>query len=127
MLFSRRDVLRNTLAAGAAAALPSAAHARACAASSPAAAYAKLDEILKQPVFKRELFPSPVVIESLELLHYKNSYLCRERSKDGAEGISVGNTFQLDAVYPVFVRRLQPFFIGKDARDLETSTRVTIR
>ena len=30
--------------------------------------YARLDEILKQPVLKRELFTSPVIIESLELL-----------------------------------------------------------
>ena len=30
--------------------------------------YARLDEVLKKPVLKRELFPSPVIIETLELL-----------------------------------------------------------
>ena len=30
--------------------------------------YAKLDAILKEPIFKRELFPDPVIIESVELL-----------------------------------------------------------
>ncbi len=54
--------------------------------------YAKLDEILSQPVLKRELFASPVIIETLELLRYKDSFLCRVRSRDGAEGISVGHS-----------------------------------
>ena len=80
--------------------------------------YAKLDEILGQPVLKRELFASPVVIETLELLRYRNSFLCRVRSRDGAEGISVGHS-GLDALYPIFLLKLKPFFIGKDARDLD--------
>lgn len=80
--------------------------------------YARLDEILRQPVLKRELFASPVIIESIELLRYKDSFLCRVRSRDGAEGISVGHS-GLNVLYPIFVHRLQPFFIGKDARDLD--------
>ena len=48
----------------------------------------KLDQALKQPIFKKELFSSPVIIESLELLEYNNRFLCRVRSNDGAEGIS---------------------------------------
>jgi len=80
--------------------------------------YAKLDEILRQPVLKRELFASPVIIEPLELLRYRDSFLCRVRSRDGAEGISVGHG-GLNALYPIFLLKLQPFFIGKDARDLD--------
>lgn len=80
--------------------------------------YAKLDEILKQPVLKRELFATPVIIETLELLRYKDNFLCRVRSRDGAEGISVGHS-GLNALYPIFLHNLQPFFIGKDARDLD--------
>lgn len=83
------------------------------------ARYARLDEILKQPVLKKELFPSSVIIESLELLRYKNNFLCRVRSKDGAVGISVSNNSQISSLYSVFVNRLKPFFIGKDARDLD--------
>ena len=82
--------------------------------------YAKLDAILKKPVLKKELFTSPVIIETLELLRFKNSFLCRVRSKEGAEGISVSNNDSMKSFYPVFVNRLQPFFIGKDARDLES-------
>src|SRR5512136_947467 len=80
--------------------------------------YARLDEILRQPVLKRDLFPTPVIIESVELLRYRGSFLCRVRSRDGAEGISVGHS-GLDALYPIFLQKLKPFFIGKDARDLD--------
>jgi len=81
--------------------------------------YQKLDEIASKPVFKQELFSDPVIIASLELLRYEDSFLCRVRSKDGAEGISVSNNDQMKSLYPVFVHRLQPYFIGKDARKLE--------
>ena len=81
--------------------------------------YSKLDEILSQPVFKKEFFPHPVIIETLELLRFKDSFLCRVRSKDGAEGISVGHPGQLPSLYPIFTNLLRPFFIGKDARELD--------
>ncbi len=80
--------------------------------------YAKLDEILKQPVLKRELFPTPIIIDSVELLRFRDNFLCRVRSQDGAEGLSVGHS-GLKALYPIFSYNLQPFFIGKDARDLD--------
>jgi L-alanine-DL-glutamate epimerase-like enolase superfamily enzyme len=90
------------------------------AATAPAlnARYIKLDEILRQPVLKRELFASPVIIESLELLRCKDSFLCRVRSRDGAEGISVAHP-GIAALYPIFLLDLKPFFLGKDARDLD--------
>ena len=80
--------------------------------------YAMLDDILKKPVFKRELFPSPVIIESIELLRDRNNFLCRVRSTDGAEGISVGHPNIGRIGWPVmkdFINR----FTGKDARDLD--------
>jgi len=80
--------------------------------------YAMLDQVLSQPVLKRELFPAPVFIESLELLRYQDNFLCRVRSRDGAEGLSVGHS-GLKALHPIFKYNLQPFFIGKDARDLD--------
>jgi len=79
---------------------------------------AKLNEVLRQPVLKRELFKNPVIIESVELLKWENSYLCRVRSTDGAEGISVAHT-DMRRLYPIFLQNLQPFFIGKDARELD--------
>ena len=80
--------------------------------------YGKLDDILKQPVLKKQFFGAPVVIESLELLHLNNSYLCRVRSRDGAEGISVAHS-GMSTLFPIFLHNLQPFFLGKDARELD--------
>lgn len=82
--------------------------------------YSKLDEVLKKRVLKTDFFTEPVIIETLELLRYENNFLCRVRSRDGAEGISVGNNDQMKSLYPVFVNRLQPFFPGKDARNWES-------
>lgn len=80
--------------------------------------YAVLDEVLARPVLKSELFTTPVIIESLELLRYRGNFLCRVRSRDGAEGMSVGHS-ELNSLYPIFVNKVQPFFIGKDARELD--------
>ena len=114
MRTNRRKLIGSALAGGLAAALP-----RSCNASgSKRADYARLDEILKQPVLKKELFATPVIIESLELLRYEGKFLCRVRSSDGAEGISVAHN-TMNSLYPIFLDRLQPFFIGKDARDLD--------
>jgi len=85
--------------------------------------YVILDEIIEKPVLKTDQFLTPVIIETLDLLRYNNTFLCRVRSKDGAVGLSVANNEQMKSLYPVFVNRLQPFFIGKDARKLETLLR----
>jgi L-alanine-DL-glutamate epimerase-like enolase superfamily enzyme len=122
MKTNRRGFLASALVGGAGVAFPgcSAPPAVAAPAASSKANYAKLDEVLKQPVLKRQLFSTPVIIETIELLRRDDSFLCRVRSKDGAVGISVANNSQQRSLYPIQVNRLQPFFLGKDARDLET-------
>jgi L-alanine-DL-glutamate epimerase-like enolase superfamily enzyme len=114
---NRRGFLRSAVAVGCASTLAPVAGARA---AHPAKTdYAVLDAARKQPVLKRQLFPDPVVIASIELLRDRNNFLCRVRSKDGAEGLSVGHPFISKQSYPLFVNRLVPFFTGKDARDLD--------
>jgi len=114
MRTNRRNFISGALAGGIAAGLP-----RTCRGSEAKRSdYARLDEILEQPVLKRELFKTPVIIESLELLRYRNSFLCRVRSTNGAEGISVAHS-TIRTLYPIFTNTLQPFFIDKDARDLD--------
>ena len=81
--------------------------------------YAVLDQALQRPVLKRELFTTPVMIESLEMLRDKNNCLYRVRSSDGAEGISVGHPFIAKVSYPVVPIALEQHFVGKDARDLD--------
>ena len=116
MKINRRKLLTTGLAGGAAAAaLPLSSFGQPDA-DNPN--YAKLDAVLDQPIFKKELFADPVIIESVELLRYGRSFLCRVRSKDGAEGISVAHD-TMSVLYPIFVNRLQPFFIDQDARRLD--------
>jgi L-alanine-DL-glutamate epimerase-like enolase superfamily enzyme len=116
MKTSRRSFLGTTLAGGIAATIPGLSIIQ----ENHNEKYSVLDEIISKPVLKSNLFPAPVIIETLELLRYKNTFLCRVRSKEGAVGISVANNEQMKSLWPVFVNRLQPFFIGKDARNLES-------
>jgi L-alanine-DL-glutamate epimerase-like enolase superfamily enzyme len=81
--------------------------------------YMLLDEIAAKPVLKTDQLNEPLIIETLELLRDGNNFLCRVRTKNGAEGIAVSNNMQMISLYPIFVNRLQSFFIGKDARKLE--------
>lgn len=80
--------------------------------------YRLLDAALNRPVLKRELFKTPVIIESVELLRLGNGYLCRVRSRDGAEGISVAHS-GMNTLFPIFLRNVRPFILGKDARELD--------
>jgi L-alanine-DL-glutamate epimerase-like enolase superfamily enzyme len=123
MKSSRRNFISKTVAGGLAAAIPFTSFGGAATGEASEALltdYSKLDQILNKPVFKKELFSSPVIIDSLELLHYKSSFLCRVRSKEGAVGMSVGHSGQLRSLYPVFTNLLQPFFINQDARNLDS-------
>jgi L-alanine-DL-glutamate epimerase-like enolase superfamily enzyme len=111
---NRRNFISATLGGGLAA------PGLCAAAASPAISerYARLDDILKQPVLKKRFFDKPVIIETLELLRLDNSFLCRVRSRDGAEGISVGHS-EISTLFPIFLKKLRPFFLGKDARELD--------
>ncbi len=106
MKTDRRKFIATSLAAGFGAALPGFSSQK----EDLKAKYSALDEILRKPVLKKELFPDPVIIDTVELLRLRNTFLCRVRSKDGAEGISVANNEQMKSLWPVFVNRLQPFF-----------------
>ena len=83
------------------------------------ARYDKLDKILEQPIFKREFFPDPVIIDTVEMLVYNGIYLCRVRSKDGAEGIAASHPFNTAMLIPIFFETARSFFIGQDARELD--------
>lgn len=77
-----------------------------------------LDKAAEAPVLERDLFASPVIIESIELLRKGREHLVHVRAKDGAEGISLTNS-RATYLYPILNRLVAPYFIGKDARDLE--------
>ncbi|MGD1889061.1 MAG: mandelate racemase/muconate lactonizing enzyme family protein [Cyclobacteriaceae bacterium] len=85
----------------------------------PSSKYDKLDEVLKQPVLRKDLLPYPVIIETLELLQDRNNFICRVRSREGAEGISIGHPFVSKSSYPMFTHNLYQHFINQDARELD--------
>jgi L-alanine-DL-glutamate epimerase-like enolase superfamily enzyme len=71
-----------------------------------------------QPVFHlRKFFDSPLKITAIDLLTAHKQYFLRTRTADGGEGIvQVKN---IEDYVPILANRVRPFFLGKDARDLE--------
>lgn len=85
-----------------------------------ARAQAGRTDALANPVLRRDLWRSPVPIASIELLKGPDDFLVRVRSRDGAEGLAAGHPDVLETTWPILTRRVAPFFVGKDARDLES-------
>ncbi len=79
----------------------------------------RLMRIANAPVLRVEGLEKPVKIASMELLRNGRNFLVRVRTIDGAEGMAVPNSMHLIHTYPVFLNRIAPFFVGKDARQLE--------
>ena len=87
---TRRKFIITSLTGGLAAALPGSTYGVETK-TDMQTTYTILDEIAQKKVLKNELFTTPVIIETLELLRFKDSFLCHVRSKDGAEGWSFAN------------------------------------
>jgi L-alanine-DL-glutamate epimerase-like enolase superfamily enzyme len=80
---------------------------------------AALDRAASAPVLKIVEFKSPIIIDSMRLLRKDDEYFVHVRSKDGAEGVSVVNPPRGEYLDKIAKQLVLPFFIGKDARDLE--------
>ena len=111
----RRRFLHAALGAGALAASPR----RGGAAESAREAEERLDRAAEAPVLDVGGLSSPATIASMHLLRNGRNFLVRVRTTDGAEGLAVPNAMHLIHTYPIFVNRVAPFFVGKDARTLE--------
>lgn len=81
--------------------------------------FEELDRAAAAPVLRRDGLPSPVVIDSIRLLEKGGEHLIHVRSRDGAEGVSLANPPRPTYLSPILKELVIPFFIGKDARDLE--------
>jgi len=108
MKFDRRRFL-----AGAAALVPSGASA------APRPSLAELDRAAARPVLKRDALRSPVIVESIRLLRKDKDTFVHVRSRDGAEGVALTNPPREQYLDKILKQLVIPFFIGKDARDLE--------
>ena len=83
------------------------------------ATQSRIEQALASPVLRRDLWPTPVRIASVDLLHRGEQFIVRVRSQDGATGIAVAHPDVLEATWPILTRRVAPFFINKDARELD--------
>jgi L-alanine-DL-glutamate epimerase-like enolase superfamily enzyme len=79
---------------------------------------AQLDQAAAAPILKVDSIPSAIRIASIELLRDRRNYYVRTRSADGAEGIALTNG-RAKYLYPILPQLVIPYFIGKDARQLE--------
>jgi L-alanine-DL-glutamate epimerase-like enolase superfamily enzyme len=114
---SRRSFFRSAALSGLAVSAPVALRSRAAAPT--AVSKAELDRIADAPVLNTSFLPKPVTVASIELLRQGKNYLLRTRSTDGAEAITVPNPARMAESYPIFLTKILPVFVKKDARTLE--------
>jgi L-alanine-DL-glutamate epimerase-like enolase superfamily enzyme len=119
MQSSRRGFMRGALGAGALGLTSTHAGAREASGATSGPDVGDLDRAAAAPVLKRDGFRSPVIIESLRFLKKGDEYFVHVRSKDGAEGVSVINPSRGEYLDKILKQLVMPFFVGKDARDLE--------
>jgi L-alanine-DL-glutamate epimerase-like enolase superfamily enzyme len=79
----------------------------------------KLNEAAAAPVLRTDGLEKPVTVAAMELLRNGRNFVVRVRTTDGDLGIAVPNAMHLIHTYPIFLNRVAPFFVGKDARQLE--------
>ena len=115
MRTNRRRFIAGAFSAGAAGAMAQ----RRPTSGASAIDVADLDRAAAVPVLKVADFKSPVVIDSMRLLRKGDEYFVHVRSKDGAEGISVINPPRGEYLDEIATQLVLPFFVGKDARELE--------
>jgi len=80
----------------------------------------RLDAVARRPVLDLSGVKEPVKVASIELLKHEQHYFLRTRSTDGVEAITVPNPAKMAQVYPILLKHVAPFFVGKDARELES-------
>jgi L-alanine-DL-glutamate epimerase-like enolase superfamily enzyme len=115
MKFNRRLFIKSGIGAGVLATAPGCLSA----AGPGKTTLTQLDKAAAAPVLKISSIKSPVNIASIELLREEKNYFVRTRSTDGAVGVAVTNS-RAAYLYPILQQLVIPYFIGKDARDLES-------
>ena len=78
-------------------------------------------------ILTEKIFTSPVKIAAIELLKFEEEigdreiYVVRSISTDGAVGIAIAHKYKyVRNFYPILQNLIVPYFIGKDARKLES-------
>ncbi len=79
-----------------------------------------VEQALRTPMLDVSKLDRAVKVKSLELLNIGDDFFVRARSTDGVEALTVPHASKMAICYPIFLRNVAPFFIGKDARQLES-------
>ena len=79
---------------------------------------AGLDAAAARPVLDVSELDTPLIIDSIRLLEKDRDQFVHVRSKDGAEGVSLTNGRRY--LSSILQELVIPFFLGKDARKLES-------
>ncbi|HIG29396.1 MAG TPA: mandelate racemase/muconate lactonizing enzyme family protein [Verrucomicrobiales bacterium] len=116
MKIGRRHFLKNLFIGGSGVSLAGWTQSRPIQAAESGALYG----IQEASVLRPELLQDPIRVKSIELLRQNRTYLVRVRSTEGMESITAPNSSKFRDVYPIFLNRIAPFFIGKDACRIET-------
>jgi len=77
-----------------------------------------LDQAAAEPVLRLDGLDTPVLIDSIALLRRGRDHYVHVRSVDGAEGLAFTNA-RAPHLHPILNQLVAPYFLGKDARDLE--------
>ncbi|MDH4241611.1 MAG: mandelate racemase/muconate lactonizing enzyme family protein, partial [Phycisphaerae bacterium] len=115
MKLNRRLFIKSGLGAGVCAM----SQGRVSAAGSNKTTVAQLDKAAAAPILRIASIKSPVKIASIELLRNRSNFFVRTTSADGAVGVAVTNG-RAAYLYPILKQLVIPYFVGKDARDLES-------
>ncbi len=85
---------------------------------SPRPSITELDAAAEKPILDLSGLDEPVVIDSIQLLEKGGDQFVHVRSRDGAEGVSLTNGRPY--LWNILKELVIPFFVGKDARELES-------
>ena len=78
-----------------------------------------VERAMSAPLLRKALWKEPVLITSVDVLKASEQFLVRVRSQDGAVGTAVGHPDVLETTWPILTQRVAPYFLKKDARELE--------
>lgn len=80
----------------------------------------QLDAIIESKIVQVQGIPGPLIIESVKMVLCDRYCFLITRTKCGIEGISVfGKDWEY--YYPILERKIVPYLIGTDARDIEAT------
>lgn len=78
-----------------------------------------VERAMSAPLLRKALWRDPVLITSVDVLKASEQFLIRVRSQNGAVGTAVGHPDVLETTWPILTQRVAPYFLKKDARELE--------